>query len=83
MTTKMITVSKTTESFINCLAGADNLFSEICSAVEEMYGERQVDGIMEKDICPKFSAFKDEIEKLLIESITQNMLGRIDWNGEI
>ena len=66
------TVSKNTGSFIDAILALNEAFEKTFEAMSLIYSER-ADYIMNNEIYPKFSAFKELVEKYLLISISENI----------
>ena len=66
-------VSPDTEKFIDCLNALTEAYGSIIEAVEQHYGEEQVDTIMEQTIHAPYNALRDAVKSLLLESIEENI----------
>ena len=65
-------ISEQTADFIECYRMAQNLYEKISDAVEKVYGETQMDTVMEK-FCGKWSDMAAEIENFITNSIFENL----------
>lgn len=75
MEAKKYTVSKTTQNFIDCLLTMQNLYGQVGSAIEYMYGENQkaVDDIINERVWEKYDALWDAMKELMADSITEQL----------
>lgn len=70
-----VKVSSETAKYLNLLKGFENLWSEIYSALEEDYENKEIDEIFERDFESHLSSVKDGVMKHLHASIDRKVLG--------
>lgn len=68
----MMTVSKQTESFVECITAMHELYNKVNDALYDMYGE-EADRIMDNDFVEEFDALKSRIERFMLMSINEKI----------
>lgn len=66
-------VSESTAKFIDCLNTLSSAYGEVCEAVGKLYGEDQEDKIIDREIYKPYSALRDAVKVLLLDSIEDNI----------
>ena len=65
-------VSNATAKLVRCYAMANKLYAEVADTLEEIYGDMQVDNVLE-DFSTKFTDAQKELEILLTDCIMDNL----------
>lgn len=75
MEAKKHTISQTTQNFIDCLLVMQNLYGQVGSAIEYMYGENEsaIESIINERVWDKYDALWDALKELMADSITEQL----------
>lgn len=72
--TNNIKISQNTMNCINALKQADSVFDLLLDVIEGIYGEIQVDEVMDTEVNDKYFEFRKTIERFLIESVNDSFI---------
>ena len=65
-------VSNATAKLVRCYTMANNLYAEVANTLEEIYGEMQVDTVIQQ-FSDKFGEMQKELEEMLTDCIMDNL----------
>lgn len=66
-------VSKQTEKFVECMRTMQRLYSQVYSALEEIYSYNDAEQIMADSFTVEYAALEKRVEQLMINSIKERM----------
>lgn len=66
-------VSKQTEKFVECMRTMQGLYSQVYSALEEIYSYNDAEQIMAESFIIEYAALEKRVEQLMINSIKERM----------
>lgn len=66
-------VSKQTEKFVECMRTMQGLYSQVYSALEEVYNTDDCERIIADQFIVEFAALEKRVEQLVINSMKEKM----------
>ncbi len=69
----MITVSKQTENFIDCMKTMQDLYTKVYQSLNEIYNTEDTERIMTNQFIIEFDALNKRVEQLVIASMKERM----------
>lgn len=69
----MMTISKQTGNFVDCMRIMQNLYTKVYESLEEIYKADDVERILSDQFVTEFDALEKQIESLVIMSIKERM----------
>lgn len=69
----MMTISKQTGNFVDCMRIMQNLYTKVYESLEEIYNADDVERILADQFVTEFDALEKQIESLVIMSIKERM----------
>lgn len=69
----MITVSKQTENFIDCMKTMQDLYKKVYKSLNEIYNVDDTERIIADQFIMEFDALEKRIENLVIASMKERM----------
>lgn len=74
----ILTVSRRTQNFVECLESMQTLYSQISSSLEYAYGERNSDDKMHDKFWEKYDELWNIVQGFMAASITEH-IGDVDF----
>lgn len=68
-----MTISNQTEKFIECMRTMQGLYSQIYSALQEIYSSQDVERIIAECFIVEYAALERRVEQLVITSMKEKM----------
>lgn len=69
----MITVSKQTENFIDCMKTMQDLYTKVYQSLNEIYNTEDTERIIADQFIIEFDALNKRVEQLVITSMKERM----------
>lgn len=69
----MITVSKQTENFIDCMKTMQGLYTKVYKSLNEIYSAEDTERIIADQFIMEFDALNRRVEQLVIASMKERM----------
>lgn len=69
----MITVSKQTENFIDCMKTMQDLYTKVYQSLNEIYNTEDTERIITDQFIIEFDALNKRVEQLVIASMKERM----------
>lgn len=69
----MITVSKQTENFIDCMKTMQYLYTKVYQSLNEIYNTEDTERIIANQFIIEFDALNKRVEQLVIASMKERM----------
>lgn len=69
----MMTISKQTGNFVDCMRIMQNLYTKVYESLEEIYNADDVEHILSDQFVTEFDALEKRIESLVIMSMKERM----------
>lgn len=69
----MITVSKQTENFIDCMKTMQDLYTKVYQSLNEIYNAEDTERIIADQFIIEFDALNKRVEQLVIASMKERM----------
>lgn len=69
----MITVSKQTENFIDCMKTMQDLYTKVYQSLNEIYNTEDTERIIADQFIIEFDALSKRVEQLVIASMKERM----------
>lgn len=69
----MMTISKQTGNFVDCMRIMQNLYTKVYESLEEIYNANDVERIIADQFIMEFDALEKRIESLVIMSMKERM----------
>lgn len=69
----MITVSKQTENFIDCMKTMQDLYTKVYQSLNEIYNTEDTERIIADQFIIEFDALNKRVEQLVIASMKERM----------
>lgn len=69
----MMTISKQTGNFVDCMRIMQNLYTKVYESLEEIYNADDVERILSDQFVAEFDALEKRIESLVIMSMKERM----------
>lgn len=69
----MMTISKQTGNFVDCMRIMQNLYTKVYESLEEIYNADDVERILSDQFVTEFDALEKRIESLVIMSMKERM----------
>lgn len=69
----MITVSKQTENFIDCMKTMQDLYTKVYQSLNEIYSTEDTERIIADRFILEFDALNKRVEQLVIASMKERM----------
>lgn len=69
----MITISKQTENFIDCMKTMQDLYTKVYQSLNEIYNTEDTERIIADQFIIEFDALNKRVEQLVITSMKERM----------
>lgn len=69
----MITISKQTENFIDCMKTMQDLYTKVYQSLNEIYNTEDTERIIADQFIIEFDALNKRVEQLVIASMKERM----------
>ncbi len=69
----MITISKQTENFIECMKTMQDLYTKVYQSLNEIYNTEDTERIIADQFIIEFDALNKRVEQLVITSMKERM----------